>query len=125
MEEKQLIYEVIARTEPEETAYENLSYEDVLSVMIDNLLLETQVPLTIRRRCCSSVKEHTMSVETCHRIRELAGAAVPQKDGADLRPIRVKLDIAINNWYIKGEISLSEERIIKPSEYCYANRQSA
>ncbi|MCL2032103.1 MAG: hypothetical protein FWG96_02360 [Methanomassiliicoccaceae archaeon] len=110
-----MIYDVIVRTEPEESLHADLSYEDVLTIFIDRLLSDEQLPLTIRRRCCSSVHEHTMSVETCNEIRELAGvmgrSENKKEDPAD---IRTKLDIAVNNWYLRGKISLSDENIIKP-----------
>jgi hypothetical protein len=117
---KLLIYEVIVRTEPEESVYLSLSYEDVLTIFVDRLLSDEQLPLTIRRRCCSSVKEHTMSVETCDLIRKLAGVTegTENEKSSERAELRTKLDIAVNNWYLKGKISLSEEGIFKPSDVC-------
>ena len=112
-----MIYEVIVRTEPEETAYLFLSYEDVLNIFIDRLLSDEQYPLTIRRRCCGSVNEHTMPVETCCRIRELAGVA-GENAAKDIKKLRIDLDTAVNNWYIKGEISVSDLGLIKPFDSC-------
>jgi hypothetical protein len=49
-----------------------------------------------------------MCTDTCNDIRELVK---DEKDGA---VIRKKLDLAVNNWYLKGKISLSDENIIGP-----------
>jgi hypothetical protein len=115
-----LIYGVIAGVEPEAPEYMGLSYEGFLDVMIERLLSDEQIPLTIWRRCCGSVHRHTMSVETCNKIREIAGVPAERKDGDDRDPALIirDLDIAVNNWYLRGEISLSDERIIKPSDNC-------
>jgi len=111
-----MIYEVIVRTEPEATEYLSLSYEDVLNIMIDSLLSKKQMPLTIRRRCCSSVHEQTMTIETCNKIRELTGV-----DGTSGGDVRAKLDVAVNNWYLRGRISLSDDDLIKPFDCCEIN----
>jgi len=59
----------------------------------------------------------TMSVETCNKIRKLAG--VPERSGnASDEHIRKLLDNAVNNWYLKGKFSLSDEGIIRPSDSC-------
>jgi hypothetical protein len=117
-----LLYGVVVRTEPEVTEYPYLSYEDVLRIFVDRLLSDEQVPMTIRRRCCSSLNEQTMSVKICGQIRELAGVTNgPRKDGEE-EMLRAKLDIAVNNWYIKGEISLSEEGLVKPFDSCGTDR---
>jgi len=113
-----MIYELIVRTEPERSEYLSLAYDDVLNLMIDRLLSEKQFPLTIRRRCCSSVHEQTMTVETCNKVREIAGADKLSKGGDGGPDIRMKLDIAVNNWYLRGMISLSDEDLIKPFDSC-------
>jgi hypothetical protein len=118
-EVKQLIYGVIVRTEPEATEHMCISYEDVLRIMIDRLLSDEQLPLTIWRRCCSSVHEHTMSVETCNAIRDLAGV---NEEGENTASVRKKLDTAVNNWYLRGEISLSDENLVKPFDACGSER---
>jgi len=115
-----LIYEVVVGTEPEESVYVNLSYEDVLRIFIDRLISEEQAPLTVRRRCCSSVHKQTMSVETCEAIRELAGIT-GEKEGKrneDPADIRKKLDAAVNNWYLRGKVSLSDEGLVRPVDDC-------
>ena len=111
-----LIYEVIAGTGTDAEEYIHLSYEDVLNIMIKKLLSDEQLPLTVRRRCCSSVHEQTMSEDTCSKIRKLAGVA--EKNG-DLAQIRADLDIAVNNWYLRGKISLSKEDLVRPSDGCW------
>ncbi|MCL1811291.1 MAG: hypothetical protein FWG41_03615 [Methanomassiliicoccaceae archaeon] len=113
-----LIYGVIVGTKPEATEYMNLSYEDVLNILIGKLLSDEGLPLTVWRRCCSSVHEHTMSVEICGEIRELVGLGGGSEKGGDISQIRKKLDIAVNNWYLRGKISLSEEDVIGPSDHC-------
>ncbi|MDR3075141.1 MAG: hypothetical protein LBU30_03770 [Candidatus Methanoplasma sp.] len=112
-----MIYDVIVKTEPEESEYTRLSYEDMLRVMIDGLLSENRVPMTIRRRCCGSVHEQTMSVEIRDSIRRVAGVndgfRIDEKSTADMRS---RLDAAINNWYIRGEISISDDKLIRSSD---------
>ena len=109
-----LIYEVIVGTGTETKEYINLSYEGVLNVMIDHLLSGEQAPISIRRRCCSSIHKQTMTIETCNKIRELVGSSKEN----DQNDIRKKMDVAINNWYLRGKLSLSEEDIIGPSDVC-------
>ncbi|MDR1405242.1 MAG: hypothetical protein LBJ20_06755 [Candidatus Methanoplasma sp.] len=116
-----MIYDVIVKTEPE-SEYIRLSYEDVLKVMIDSLLSRDTAPMTIRRRCCGSVHEQTMSAETCERIRSIAGITPACGDNADdMKGIRSKLDAAVNNWYLRGVISVSEEKLTVTSEQCPAD----
>lgn len=109
---------MIAGTEPEAEEYVDLSYEGVLKVMTDRLLSDEQLPLTVRRICCSSVHMKTMPTETCEEIRELAGVTgrSENREDKDTAIIRKKLDIAINNWYLRGRISISDEDIIGPFE---------
>jgi hypothetical protein len=103
------LYGIIIGTGQEASEDLCLSYEGLLERAIDHLLSDEQVPLTFWRRCCSSVHRHTMSVEECNQIRTLAGG------GSD---VRMKLDTAVNNWYLKGEISLSSEGLVPPPEHC-------
>ncbi|MCL1979185.1 MAG: hypothetical protein FWG60_03405 [Methanomassiliicoccaceae archaeon] len=110
-----MLYGVIVGTGSDAVEYMNLSYEDVLNKIIDRLLSDEQLPLTIWRRCCSSVHEHTISVETCNEIRALAG--VNDADG-DAAQIRAKLDAAVNNWYLRGKISLSFDGAVEPLGGC-------
>ena len=117
---RQLIYGLIAGTEPETAEYMGLSYEGLLEAVIERLLSNEQQPLIFWRRCCGSVHRQTMSVETCNRIREIAGVSGKEKNKND-DPVRIRmnLDNAVNNWYLKGEISVSDENIIKPSDSCH------
>ena len=57
----------------------------------------------------------TMSVDICNEIRKLAGVSSGNRNDEG---IRMLLDNAVNNWYIKGKISLSDEDLIKPTDYC-------
>ena len=108
-----LIYEVIVKRETEQSRYADLSYEDALRIMIEHLLSDEQAPIAIRRRCCSSVHEQTMSVDICNTIRKLAGTA--EGTGDD---VRIRLDNAVNNWYLRGKISLSDEDLTVPFDCC-------
>ena len=116
-----LIFEVIVRTEPEALGFIELSYEDVLRIVIDQLLSDEQLPLTIRKRSCSSLQEHTISVETCHMIRELVGVKEFRENHEEesLQCYRKKLDTAVNNWYLRGRLSLSDDELVKPVGSCY------
>jgi len=112
-----LLYGIIIKTEPEASERLNLSYEDLIKAVIDHLMSNEQMPLILWRRCCSSVHMQTMTVETCNKIRKLAGVAERSGNDSDEK-IRKLLDNAVNNWYLKGKFSLSDEGIIKPSDSC-------
>jgi len=109
-----MIYGLIVGTRPDSKEYMNLSYEDLLRAAIDHLLSNEQQPLTFWRRCCSSVHTQTMSVETCNEIRRITGVS----ENKNRERVERDLDNAINNWYLKGKISLSEDDLIRPEEDC-------
>jgi len=112
---------VIVRTEPELTEYTNLSYKGVLGIAIGHLLSGEQFPLVIRRRCCNIVRERTMSVETCNEIRAIAGAD-KEDEKSNSREIETNLDIAFNNWYLRGRISLIEKDPVRHFSCCRNNK---
>ena len=40
------------------------------------------------------------------------------KRNEDPADIRKKLDVAVNNWYLRGKVSLSDEGLVRPVDDC-------
>lgn len=103
-----MIYEVISDRGSElQRVYENLSYDGVVSRLIDHLMSDDVGSITVARRCCSSMSHKTMDEETANSIRDLV------KNENDPKIKRRKLDVAVNNWYLRGKISLSDEDAVR------------
>lgn len=106
-----MIYGVTVQNATGSQDHESLSYEDVLRIVIDGILTEDPISITIRRRCCSSLSGITMYKETIENIRRVAG--VNSTSNVNDEELRRKLDVTINNWYLRGKPSLSEDCLVK------------
>lgn len=99
-----MLYEVVIEKRTSPVVYETLSYEDVINHAIDHLISNDSSDFTIRRRCCSSMKETTMDATTANSIRKM----ITDDGDCSEKEKRRKMDIAVNNWYLRGKISLSD-----------------
>lgn len=106
-----MIYEIEIEEAPDNIIYENLEYIGVLNIVIKHLLSDKRSPLVIRRRCCSSVSEMVLSNDAADALRGLVS-----NYGDDIDEKIRKLDIAVNNWYIRGVISATKDETLGPKE---------
>ncbi len=105
-----MIYEVIVSYPNKERVYESLQYEGVLESIIHELMSDDPSNINIKRRCCGSVSDFVINSDTIKELKEYANVDDPV---TDKDTVRKRLDTAIDNWYIRGKISPSDECVRK------------